>query len=84
MQLQVSQLLTLLSSWLRVNVYSRAFYSASDVDRVVLSANSISYLNKEVDRVLSSPNSINLNKEDLTSSRIIVFKKGVFMSLNVE
>ena len=37
----VSQLLTLLSSWLRVNVNSRAFSSASEVDRVLSSANSI-------------------------------------------
>ena len=42
----VSQLLTLLSSWLRVNVNSRAFSSANEVDRVLSSANSIN-LNKE-------------------------------------
>ena len=42
----VSQLLTLLSSWLRVNVNSRAFLSANDVDRVLSSANSIN-LNKD-------------------------------------
>ena len=42
----VSQLLTLLSSLLRVNVNSRAFSSANQVDSVLSSANSIN-LNKE-------------------------------------
>ena len=42
----VSQLLTLFNSRLRVNVNSRAFSSANEVDRVLLSANSIN-LNKE-------------------------------------
>ena len=42
----VSQLLTLLSSLLRVNVNSRAFSSANEVDRVLSSANSIN-LNKD-------------------------------------
>ena len=42
----VSQLLTLLSSWLRVNLNSRAFSSANEVDRVLSSANSIN-LNKD-------------------------------------
>ena len=37
----VSQLLILLRSWLRVNVNSRAFSSANEVDRVLSSANSI-------------------------------------------
>ena len=40
-RLDVSQLLTLLTSWLRVNVNSRAFSSADEVDRVLSSANSI-------------------------------------------
>ena len=42
----VSHLLTLLSSWLRVNVNYRAFSSGNDVDRVLSSANSIN-LNKD-------------------------------------
>ena len=42
----VSQLLTLLRSWLRVNVNSRAFSSANEVDRVLSSANSTN-LNKD-------------------------------------
>ena len=42
----VSQLLTLLSSRLRVNVNSRAFSSANEVDRVLSSANSTN-LNKD-------------------------------------
>ena len=42
----VSQLLTLLSSLLRVNVNSRAFSSANEVDRVLSSANRIN-LNKD-------------------------------------
>ena len=42
----VSQLLTLLSSLLRVNVNSRAFSSVYEVDRVLSSANSIN-LNKD-------------------------------------
>ena len=42
----VSQLLTLLSSWLRVNINSRAFSSANEVDRVLSYANSIN-LNKD-------------------------------------
>ena len=46
MRFDVSQLLTLLSSWLRVNVNSRAFSSANKVDRVLSSANSIN-LNKD-------------------------------------
>ena len=42
----VSQLLTLLSSWLRVNVNSREFSSANGLDRVLSSVNSIN-LNKD-------------------------------------
>ena len=42
----VSQLLTLLSSWLRVNVNSITFSSANEVDRELSSANSIN-LNKD-------------------------------------
>ena len=42
----VCQLLTLLSSWFRVNVNSRAFSSGNEVDRVLSSANSIN-LNKD-------------------------------------
>ena len=39
----VSQLLTLLCWWLRVNVSSIAFSSANEVDRVLSSANSINF-----------------------------------------
>ena len=39
-QLDVSQLLTFLSSLLRVNVVSRSFSSANEVDEVLSSANS--------------------------------------------
>ena len=42
----VRKLLTLLSSLLRVNVNSRAFFSANEVDRVLSSANCIN-LNKD-------------------------------------
>ena len=42
----VSQLFTLLSSWLRVIVNSRAFSSANEVDRVLSSSNIIN-LNKD-------------------------------------
>ena len=41
MRFDVSQLLTLLSSWLRVNVNARAFSSANEVDSVLSFANSI-------------------------------------------
>ena len=44
----VSQLLTLLSSWLRVTINSRVFSSANEVDRVLSSENSIN-LNKDDD-----------------------------------
>ena len=39
----VGQLLTLLSSWLRVNVNSRAISSANEVDRALSSVNSIDF-----------------------------------------
>ena len=60
MRFAVSQLLTLLSSWFRVNVNFREFSSANEVDRVLSSANSINF-NKDDEFGRSSLNIKNDN-----------------------
>ena len=60
MYIYIPVVLTLLSSWFRVNLNSRAFSSANEVDRVLSSANSINW-NKEEEFGRSLINNINNN-----------------------